>query len=112
MARRGLRALARAVVPREDWILIVSLAVVAAALVFVLLAGQVAAGRTQTFDELILTGLRRPEDPSVPIGPGWLESAALDLTALGSAAVLILLVVATLGYLMLARHWALVALTL
>jgi undecaprenyl-diphosphatase len=47
--------------------------------------------------------LRRPENPSVPIGPAWLRSGALDVTALGSLTVLGLTVLAVTGYLLLHR---------
>ena len=63
------------------------------------------AGGTQRFDEWALRSLRRPEDPSVPIGPEWLHEAALDATALGSYLVLSLLVAGTASFLMLTRRY-------
>ena len=88
---------------RELTVLLVALLVLALAQLFLLLAGQVLEGDTQAFDERILASLRDPQNPSVPIGPWWLRSGALDITALGSATVLGLTVLAVSGYLVLQR---------
>lgn len=55
-------------------------------------------------DTALLLGLRSPGDPADPIGPLWLEIAARDLTSLGSAAVLALVVLLAVGYLLVARR--------
>lgn len=65
------------------------------------LVGEVLEGDTQAFDERIIRALRRSDDPNVPIGPRWMHSAALDITALGSATVLGLSVAAVVGFLLL-----------
>ncbi len=65
------------------------------------LASEVFEGETQRFDKEILAALRDPADPSRPIGPRWLLSGALDITALGSATVLGLAVLAVGGFLFL-----------
>jgi len=65
------------------------------------LAGEVFEGDTQAFDERVLRALRRPDDPSQPVGPAWLHSTALDITALGGAPVLGLTVAAIVGFLLL-----------
>jgi len=67
------------------------------------IAGLVIAGDTQHFDERVLRALRRPDDPTLPIGPAWLRFAALDVTALGGATVLGLGVLVTTGFLLLQR---------
>lgn len=79
---------------------------------FVKLADAVIEGETQSFDEAILRGLRRADDPSVPIGPPWLEESMRDLTALGGATVLALVNVALIGYLAIARKFHAVVLIL
>jgi undecaprenyl-diphosphatase len=66
---------------------------------FAVLAGEVFEGDTQDFDERVLKALRRADDPSRPIGPWWLEAGALDITALGSAAALGLVVLSVVGFL-------------
>ena len=70
-------------------------------LAFAALAGVVIDGDTRHFDERVLTALRDPADPSRPIGPRWLEAAALDFTALGSGFVLGLVVLTIVGFLVL-----------
>ena len=78
-----------------------ALALIALALVSFVLVGLVLDGETQGFDERILHSLRKADDPAQPVGPRWLEYAALDVTALGSATVLGLVVFAVIGYLLL-----------
>ena len=46
--------------------------------------GEVMEGDTRALDTKILRALRRPDDPTVPIGPAWVEVALLDLTAGGN----------------------------
>ena len=69
------------------------------------LASEVLEGDTQQFDKQILTALRDPANPSRPIGPPWLLSGALDITALGSPTVLGLTVIAVAGFLLLQGTW-------
>jgi undecaprenyl-diphosphatase len=68
---------------------------------FLWMAGEVLSGETRQFDEWLLQALRNPADPSQPVGPRWLASAALDITALGGPVVLGLTVLAVSGYLLL-----------
>jgi undecaprenyl-diphosphatase len=70
-------------------------------LLFAQLADLVLEGETQHFDERAIRALRRADDPSTPIGPAWLLSAALDITSLGGATVLGLVVLTVVGFLML-----------
>jgi undecaprenyl-diphosphatase len=69
------------------------------------LASEVLEGDTQQFDKQILAALRDPANPSRPIGPAWLLGGALDITALGSATVLGLTVLAVAGFLLLQGMW-------
>ncbi|QPC86500.1 phosphatase PAP2 family protein [Mesorhizobium sp. NBSH29] len=63
---------------------------------------EVARDKTaHSFDTRILLAFRTPGDPSDPIGPGWVEEAMRDLTALGSTAILLFIVVTVLLYLLL-----------
>jgi undecaprenyl-diphosphatase len=82
-------------------VLIAALAFVALTLTVFALAGEVMEGDTQAFDERVLRSLRKAGNPAEPIGPAWLQSAALDVTALGSATVLGLTMLAVIGYLLL-----------
>jgi len=92
--------------------LTVFLVVCAAAFAFLKVASEVREGETQRLDERVLRSLRTPADPAIPIGPGWLLPAAQSLTALGSVAVLLLVVLAVAGFLALAQLWRNLALVL
>jgi undecaprenyl-diphosphatase len=56
-------------------------------------------GSSQTFDERVLLSLRKADDRAVPIGPPIVRAAALDITALGSLTVLVLVVGGAAGFL-------------
>ena len=81
--------------------LVGGLALVLLLLGFASLSDLVVEGDTQDLDDRVLRALRRADDPSVPIGPAWLRFAALDVTALGSASVLGLVVAGVAGFLIL-----------
>jgi undecaprenyl-diphosphatase len=81
------------------------LALVGCGLGFVALADEILEQDTQGFDEAVVRALRRPDDPSVPIGPPGLRLAALDVTALGGATVLTLVTLGVCGFLALVRHF-------
>src|SRR5688572_17443697 len=83
----------------ELWLLAGMLALLGVTQLVANLAGEVLEGDTLEFDKRLLSALRKADDPSQPIGPAWLEIAALDVTALGSASVLGLTVVAVVGFL-------------
>jgi undecaprenyl-diphosphatase len=82
-------------------VLVAALALIALTLLIFVLVGQVLDGETQAFDERVLRSFRKADDRADPIGPLWLQSAALDVTALGSATVLGLTMLAVIGYLLL-----------
>lgn len=67
---------------------------------FIEIADEVFEGEARAFDTRIVKMFRQSGDPSALVGPSWLAEAARDLTALGSASVLIMMIVfvaATLG---------------
>lgn len=66
---------------------------------FLEVADEVTEGETRRFDEWVVHSLRRPTDPSNPLGPPWLEEVVRDLTALGGITVLVLVIGAAAGYL-------------
>lgn len=106
--RAGWRALLGRVKPRDRTELVLLVGGIAVLLLLVViskLASEVLEGETQHFDKRILVSLRSPSDPSIPIGPAWLVSGALDITALGSATVLGLTVLAVGGFLLLQGMW-------
>ena len=72
---------------------------------FLALASEVMEGDTTSLDTTILRALRNADDPSRPIGPGWLQGVVLDLTALGGPTVLWLVVLAVVGFLLLQERY-------
>jgi undecaprenyl-diphosphatase len=91
---------------RHERMALVALSVLAAAVwAFTELTEEALEGDTHAVDRLLLLGLRTAGDPADPIGPGWLESAVRDFSALGSVGVLALLTLLVCGYLWLReRH--------
>src|SRR5579859_1949674 len=82
MSRRGPDA-------RFELLCLVGLLVVLITLLgFVAFGNEVIEGDTVAFDRAVLLALRDPADLAVPIGPGWLEGAAQDVTGLGGSVVL------------------------
>src|SRR4028119_732219 len=71
---------------------------------FLEIAGEVLEGDITTFDRTLLLALRETGNPADPIGPGWLEEAARDITALGGHVVLSLITLATAAYLIMTRR--------
>jgi undecaprenyl-diphosphatase len=73
------------------------------------LTDEVLEGDTQSLDLRIMNALRQPGPGQgakpIPIGPRWLKSAMLDITALGGVAVLTLLVGGVIGFLIMIRHY-------
>jgi undecaprenyl-diphosphatase len=85
---------------------------VMAALAFIVLAGLVLDGDTQRLDETIVQWFRRADDPARPRGPDWLLEAVIDITALGSFAVVLLFVLAVTGFLWIHQQRRLIGLLL
>lgn len=67
------------------------------------IAEEVVEGDTHKLDMAVLMALRTPGNPADLIGPPWVEEMMRDLTALGSYAFIVIVVVAATGYLLLIR---------
>lgn len=89
------------VTDRDLWILFGALLIAGALWAFAELTDEVLEGTTHAFDRAVLLALRVTGDPGTPIGPGWLQEAASDITSLGSATVLSLMTIAAAGFLLL-----------
>lgn len=85
--------------PFEFHVIATIFALAVASFAFLKLVSEMREGETRAIDQAILTGLREPGDPSNPIGPEWVELMFRDLTSLGSPSVLVLITVASIGYL-------------
>jgi undecaprenyl-diphosphatase len=110
-ALRSLRTTVRSA-PKELKLLVVLLAVALWAWALVLVLAAVGFARIQSFDEHVLLWFRRPENLAVPVGPHWLLDAAREITALGSATILLFVTLSVVGYLWLERRYGLLALVL
>ncbi|MBP7242334.1 phosphatase PAP2 family protein [Amaricoccus sp.] len=69
-------------------------------------------GETHGFDVAVLLALRDPGDPADPLGPGWVEEFARDVTALGGTGVLVMVTLTAAGYLWLTGRRGATALAL
>jgi undecaprenyl-diphosphatase len=85
--------------PVEAEVLIAVAAVAAGVLAFLTIGSSVLNGGFREADESILLALRNPADLADPVGPIWFEELVRDLTALGSTAILTLIVLAVAGFL-------------
>jgi undecaprenyl-diphosphatase len=83
----------------ELGVLFALLTAAAGLLAFALIADEVREGSTLGFDEALLLAFRTPGDTGDPLGPLWLEIAMLDITALGSTTLLVLLTLIVAGFL-------------
>jgi len=63
-------------------------------------------GETRDFDLHVLTALREPGQPHLPVGPAWMLEALRDLSALGSLSVLCLIALFTAGFAVVRRRYA------
>lgn len=73
---------------------------------FLAIADEVAEGETRALDMAVLEALREPGRPQALIGPDWLHVMAMDITALGSLAVLSLVILLAFGVLACLRRWS------
>jgi undecaprenyl-diphosphatase len=97
----GLRRFER----RELQWLLLGLGVCICVLLFWMLASEVAEGDTQGFDVRVVQAMRNAANPTLPVGPRWLEYAMVDITALGGPTVLGLMLAAVVGFLLLQTRY-------
>jgi undecaprenyl-diphosphatase len=90
----------------ETWLLVSALAIAGLVLTFGLIAEEVMEGSTSAFDRYLLLSVRSAGNPSDLIGLPWVQEMARDITALGSFAVLGILLFVVVGYLLVARRQA------
>ena len=90
----------------DSRIIVIFLLVAAGAFVFLTLASEVFEGESFAVDRWLLSALRSPSNPALPIGPIWLRSLMIDVTALGGVSVLTLITAIAAGYLLAVRKVA------
>lgn len=71
---------------------------------FVEVAEEMREGGTLRMDERLLMLFRNSADPALPLGPSWLREVMRDITALGSTFVLLLVTLASIGFLALTKN--------
>lgn len=79
---------------------------------FGFLASEVVEGDTRDFDMAVLMAFRTPGLPEDLLGPPWVEEMVRDVTALGSYAFILIIVAASVGYLLLVHKYALALLVI
>ena len=84
-------------------VLAAGLLIAAACWSFVELAEVARDTQAHAFDTQILLAFREAGDTNNPLGPPWFEEAVRDITSLGSTAVLLLVTLAAVFYLVVAR---------
>ena len=72
--------------------------------VFIEVAEEMREGDSLKFDQWLLMALRSASDPATPFGPAWLREVMRDVTALGSTVLLLLVTLASIGFLALSKH--------
>ena len=90
---------------REQWLLAMFLGGALLLFAFLELAGEMSEGETSAFDKAILIGLRHADDLGQPIGPAFLKSSMIDITALGGTTVLTLFAILAISFLLLRGRW-------
>jgi undecaprenyl-diphosphatase len=90
---------------REPLVFASALIVVLGTWGFMKLLGEVREGETARFDTAVLQFFRDPADPNHLNGPRWLESVVRDVTALGGAVVLGILVASVAGFLLMTHRY-------
>jgi undecaprenyl-diphosphatase len=72
---------------------------------FIILANNVSAGNTKSFDHWAMEVFRQPDNPTQSIGNELVTSSVRDITALGSGVVIILFTLAVLGFLLFQKKY-------
>ena len=92
-------------IQEEYRLLLGFVAAIGLAVTFGALAGEMLEGDFGAFDRNFLLALRNPDDLATPIGPHFIQTAMLDITALGSETILTLVTIMALGFLVLRKRY-------
>jgi undecaprenyl-diphosphatase len=90
---------------KEPLVLVVVLMVVGGLWGLVKLTSEVREGETVRFDTAVMKALRRPDDVAKLRGPGWVESAVRDVTALGGVVVLTMVTICVVVFLIMIKRY-------
>ncbi len=89
---------------REHRLLIWLLTALAMLTGFAALAGEMTEGETSYFDRMIELAFRHSDNLAQPVGPAFLKTAMIDLTAMGSETILTLTTLAAVAFLLLRKR--------
>lgn len=92
-------------VRHPPWLMAAGGAVAFAIFILVVAGWTIDGGHQFAFDRMLLLAARHTDNLILPIGPHWLRSAMIDITALGGTTVLTIAIVVTLGALAVERLW-------
>ncbi|MEO9132601.1 MAG: phosphatase PAP2 family protein [Sphingomonas sp.] len=92
-------------VRHPPWLLIGAGAVAAGVILLGLVGYLIDSGLQLNFDRTILLAMRHGTMHGAPIGPVWVKLAMIDITAIGGATVLPVIVAVTAGFLAVRRLW-------
>ncbi len=87
----------------ETWLVVSVFTIAGLLLIFGSIADEVMEGSTSAFDRYVIQAFRSAGNSSDPVGPPWVQEMARDITALGSVAVLAIVLFAVVGYLLLSQ---------
>ncbi len=90
---------------REQRVLLLFLAIAGLAGSFAAISDEMKEGETAAFDKAVTYLFRVAPDHVDPIGPGWLPGVIIDITALGSVAVLTLVTMLAIAFLLVRGRW-------
>jgi undecaprenyl-diphosphatase len=91
---------------KESFLLLAFLLASSLMLASAFVTEEVLEGDATRLDWRIIRLFRDPADPSLPLGPAWLQEAMRDITSLGSTVVLSTIVIVVVLYLVLAGRRA------
>jgi len=111
-SRAADRAQLPEAVQHPPWLLWAGGAVALSMLILMIVGATIDRGHQFAIDRALLLAFRQGGNLAMPIGPHWLQPTMIDVTALGSGAVLTIVIVVTLGALLVARRWLTSALVL
>jgi len=86
-------------------ILLPAFITVVCVLAFIYIASLIILNKTGNFDDWILLSLRDPQNKFQPIGPKWLKETMINITSLGSAAIITLFTIVIVGYLLFQKNY-------
>ena len=72
---------------------------------FAELADEVMEGDTRALDEWVIRAMRHADNQNDALGPVWFEDSVRDVTALGSATVITIVVIVVLGFVAIRRKY-------